>query len=86
MKQDGRCVTIQVSLAGQVAVWALGFLLMAWGTIGDSEIARAWALMCVGVGASWTIVYTLTLQHRMIERTIELDRAAAGQGMVRPIR
>lgn len=74
MKKEGRCVTIQVSLAGQAVVWALGLLLMTLGTVQDEPALRAWALLCSAGAASWTIISAVTRQNRMIVRAFELGR------------
>ena len=83
--REGRCITIQTSLAGQVAMWVAAVALMSMGTFGDVEDARGWALLCATGAASWTVIYVLARQHRLMEQAFDLGRAV-GERSMRPVR
>ena len=87
---SGRCVTIQVSRAGQAAMWLVAIGLMAMGTFGDIDDAKGWALLCSAVAASWTIIDVLAYQQHQIDKAFELGRASAEaaskEGSIRPVR
>lgn len=75
---EGKCVTIQVGIAGQAALWLAAVLLMALGTFGNVEDAKGWALLIAAAAASWTIIFVLA---RQLVSAFELGRAVGERSM-----
>lgn len=85
MTENGRCLTIPVSLAGLTVTWCAALLLITIGTVGDVEGAAQWGLLCSAAAASWTVIYGLARQRRMLVHAFELGRESARQDVV-PLR
>lgn len=78
---EGKCVTVRVSLVGQVVLWVASIGLMGMGTFGNVDDAKGWALLLAAAAASWTIISVLARQHHLMVKAFELGRAVGERSM-----
>ena len=82
---EGRCITVRVSVVGQVGLWTLAVILMTVGTVSGAPAVRAWALLVSAGSASWTIIYALARQHHLMVEAFELGRSLHERSSMRPV-